>query len=743
MNRRLLVRLGIVFVSILLLVLVGRNAMQREALAENRVAARGQPARARLNHSYQVEGAVVTQTFELRQGWTAIYLEVEPINDSPLVNKGTPDQPIMAPELSTIEAVFAHISCGDCLESVWTWNIPLTSVEYIVDPAEGLWDVPGWKHYFPEGSLGPDGEDRSFLSDLFDLHANTGYLIKLKDGTGPATLEVRGTPVVAHHQWLADSYHLAGFPVDPDAPAPPTVATFFQDLAGGPSPVSEVRALQADGTWSDPLAAGATLSYGEAYLVYYTSSDVTNYTAPFDVMSVIGEGLDFSPGFVGSKQEVQVQNLANGATTLQLQVLGTAQPAVALRYDSDPNATSDPLAELWPVPVTLNLGGGGATALNFVVPSTLQNGDGEALLALRAPDLGTRWLVPVRARAGSYAGLWIGDVVVNDVSESRLGGTNVENGELTIALHPRDLSGLQGAAQFVETVSGNTASVALTATLTLPAPEEILPLAPISAIAPYVAGYVFVDANQNGQRDGDEQGLAGVTVVLTDLQDSSQRTAMTDSQGLYLFEGLAYHMYQVSLDAEPAGYTADFPVTLPDGLETTNTTPQVFNMDQAGMSLLLPEEYRRQVLAPPYTLPQYDATGARVEPLLNFGMVRIYDVSLWTGQCSDRRERRRLLPPMLNGLLATTLNSAALNPQSFPVDDLLLGSPSYVLYIEKHGANNAPGQGIACGEIVVGAPTRFANGEGSEFRFRVLLRVDENGAVELLPDYATSDGKRV
>ncbi len=57
-------------------------------------------------------GAVVTQTFTLAAGWNAIYLEVEPINNSPLVNVGTADDPIMAPTLSTMEAVFAPVADG-------------------------------------------------------------------------------------------------------------------------------------------------------------------------------------------------------------------------------------------------------------------------------------------------------------------------------------------------------------------------------------------------------------------------------------------------------------------------------------------------------------------------------------------------------------------------------------------------------------------------------------------------------
>jgi hypothetical protein len=50
---------------------------------------------------------------------------------------------------------------------------------------------------------------------------------------------------------------------------------------------------------------------------------------------------------------------------------------------------------------------------------------------------------------------------------------------------------------------------------------------------------------------------------------------------------------------------------------------------------------------------------------------------------------------------------------------------------------------IACGNIVVGAPTLLANGKGSTARFRILLRVMEDGQVALLPYYALTEKERI
>lgn len=650
-------------------------------------------------------------------------------------------------ELSTLEAVFDTLACNDCLESVWTWNVPVSKMDYVIDPAEGLWDEPGWKRYFPETSVGPDGVSREFLTDLLSLHANTGYLVKLKDDAANVDLTVSGTPVAGNHVWLKGSYNLAGFPIDPDAAPAPTVGAFFQNLQAGPSPITEVRVLGSDGRWGSPLAASDGLNHGQAYLVYYDDEDPDapdDYTAPLNIVDVIQDGLQFLPGYAGRRQTVRIENLSSAEATVTVSLVEGADAEVALRYE---DSSTDPVTsvELKANAVQITLSPGDAEDLEFDVQSAEQAGDGEALLALSSADLGTRWLVPVSAEAGSLAGLWIGDVIVNDVSQARLGATDVEGGALTIELRQRDESGIRGAAELTEKPSGNTASVAMTVTLALPAPELIVPEI-ISGTAPYVGGYVFEDANENGQRDAFEKGFEGAGVTLETFGGGTVLNVETDEDGSYLFEGLDPDSYTLALDQQPpSGYTADFDVTPPAG-ETDaeepppepNTWPVEVTVDEDGVTRIAYSDGTADE-----DFPRYDATDERVEPELNFGYVTTYDASLWTGACADRLEKRRDLDPVVNGLLETELNSAALN-QGYDVDDQLLGGSSqYVIYVEEQGGAGEAGQGVACGEIVVGAPTRFEDGQGSDFTFRLLLRVDEAGHTELLPYYEVEDGPRV
>ena len=63
------------------------------------------------------------------------------------------------------------------------------------------------------------------------------------------------------------------------------------------------------------------------------------------------------------------------------------------------------------------------------------------------------------------------------------------------------------------------------------------------------AGLVFIDSNNNGQRDTGEPGLPGVLITLSGsdfLGNSVNDSLFTDLDGRYQFQGLAEGIYQVS-----------------------------------------------------------------------------------------------------------------------------------------------------------------------------------------------------
>ena len=674
-------------------------------------------------------GAVIQETFTLGPGWNAIYLGVEPINPSDLVDANKPE---LGHVQSLMQAVFEPIS--DTLDSVWTYTQPVSNKDYIVDPGEGLWDEPGWLRYVPETNVGPDGESRHFLSTLFTLHANTGYLVKMPDDlVGTKSVSVSGRPVPGHHRWVAGAYNLSGFPVPPGQA--PTVGSF---IVGTPAPIVEVRKLTVDGRWMTKMDSSETLTPGMAYLVLVAddAAAVDDYTAPLDLASSSGsaglpsEGLAFEAGAAGNKRTLWVRNLAGAATQVTLRLKGGSPPPVALHYQDTTDAN-----DLTQHDLLVNVPAEGLQ-LDFIVPTAEQPAAGEALLEISA--LGASWMIPVSAEPGSYAGLWVGDVVVNDVSEARLGATTFTN-DLTVALAPANASGVRGATQmhYAQIGIGEGAYYTLffTTTLSLPAMTAQAATHP-TPTGRYVHGYVFIDANQNGQRDAGEIGLAGATVTV-----QGEGSVETLADGSYLVDNVSEGAHTVSVTGDPlTGYTGTFNVTIPaanaedDPVEADNAWPGTVTIETDGATSLEPKAYREQVLPPPYTLPYYDAYDNRTEPPLNFGFVREDVMEVRTGGCdasSSAAWSPALGPwPVKNGQLDTDAEGVTL--------DNLKGA-SHIEITWRGGR-------VACGDIVVGAPTQFSDGRGSQVKFRVILRVTDNlgdWVAELLPFYELDDKQRI
>jgi len=83
-----------------------------------------------------------------------------------------------------------------------------------------------------------------------------------------------------------------------------------------------------------------------------------------------------------------------------------------------------------------------------------------------------------------------------------------------------------------------------------------------------IAGWVYVDGNNDGIRQAGEPGIPGVTLTITGRSASGlvvNATAVTDATGRYVFTGL--------LPADAAGYTVreTQPVTYADGLDAVGT----------------------------------------------------------------------------------------------------------------------------------------------------------------------------
>ncbi|MDB6152670.1 MAG: hypothetical protein JWL90_1123 [Chthoniobacteraceae bacterium] len=199
-----------------------------------------------------------TQQFTLQPGWNAIYLEVAPTNPDPL-------------------AVFAGLP----VDQVWAFFPTRSPVEYVSDPAAGLFNIPGWNVWLPPGSRA----DAEALSDLRGVISHQAYLLK-NTGTAPAILTVSGSSSVRDIQWNPDSFTLTGLSVQPD-----TTVRSGDFFSNSPAHKGQLRyRLAPNGTWT-ALTDSSALTAGQAYWIY--SKGGSDFSAPLAISFGGGRLLEF------------------------------------------------------------------------------------------------------------------------------------------------------------------------------------------------------------------------------------------------------------------------------------------------------------------------------------------------------------------------------------------------------------------------------------------------------------------
>ncbi len=378
-----------------------------------------------------------TQTFELHPGWNAIYLEVAPANPA-------------------TSAVFAGIP----VDSVWTFQSQLSSVQFIQDPKEPVWNKSRWAMYVPTNRV------ESFQNNLFSVQANRAYLVNL-GGSGAATFQVTGRPSLHRADWVPDAYNLRGFPVD--SVAPPTFLAFFgpssahyDSTAGHLQPIYR---LSASGEWN-PVNPGDAMQRGEAYWVY--TRGPSDYQAPLEVEVDNGDSLDF--GVEVGSLNLKLSNLTGATKFVAIQdAVSPADNALSYSQFNPTNGIQWPhLLGNPPAPYSVTVGPGQTVTMRLGVRRGDFTGDRYETLLEVTDGEGGRVAVPVSANkvvdgvlptlqrlsgarrgvtlqagarrlAGSddvplnHVGLWVGTASINAVSEGHSGSltTNVITDPIT------------------------------------------------------------------------------------------------------------------------------------------------------------------------------------------------------------------------------------------------------------------------------------------------------------------------
>ncbi|BDI33777.1 hypothetical protein CCAX7_58280 [Capsulimonas corticalis] len=88
-----------------------------------------------------------------------------------------------------------------------------------------------------------------------------------------------------------------------------------------------------------------------------------------------------------------------------------------------------------------------------------------------------------------------------------------------------------------------------------------------------LSGVLYVDANKNSSLDGGENGLAGITVTLTDANGKTVKTATTDANGSYSFSGVTIGAYTVTAPSTASGDTLETAGALTVNVAANKDTP--------------------------------------------------------------------------------------------------------------------------------------------------------------------------
>jgi len=384
-----------------------------------------------------------TQTISLNAGWNAVFLEVEPY-------------PVQC------DSIFENLP----ISSVWTCDQRFSSVEFIQDLSELSPELPEWRCYFP-----PD-DSRSFMTNLYILEAGRAYLVEADQAT---TWEIVGKPRLTRQQWKPGQYNFVGFWIDPANPS--TFADWFSSSKAH-QPL-DIWGLDSGGIWKKVTnTASSTFSPGRAYWVY--CAEQSEFQGPVEIRLSQGTGLDY--GLAVAEQTLEFSVVASSTRTLSIDTISSesvpdpSAPGlngeVPLAYYGKIIQDAQNYSYGYPsLPTTLALGP------NETLPQSLRlaverpkmaaassEGLYQSLLQVKS-DKGFRRLVGVTAQGrlqGSRkpglrqsqpdpaAGLWVGNVVLNQVNNAnRAPSPAADPFEYRVILHVDE----QGTARLLNEVT--------------------------------------------------------------------------------------------------------------------------------------------------------------------------------------------------------------------------------------------------------------------------------------------------
>ncbi len=264
------------------------------------------------------------QTIQLRKGWNAVFLEVEPLEHDPV-----------------------RCFAGTPIEVAAGFFEQTHPAAYVRNPGDAPWREEGWAVWYAPS------RPEAVVSSLKAVSGCQAWLIQ---SSSDFVWKVRGRVSVRVIRWQPESYNFTGFQVDPAAP--PTFEKYF-----APSNAHRGQKVYrlVDGAWSPVRELGReTMRSGEAYWVYCAGG--SDYQGPLR-LRVSGSPLDF--GRVARDARVELVNASPNPMRLVVESMGEAS-SLPLAYIQQDLSTLQQTFPSLPSRLTLpDLEGGGSHFLRL------------------------------------------------------------------------------------------------------------------------------------------------------------------------------------------------------------------------------------------------------------------------------------------------------------------------------------------------------------------------------------------
>jgi hypothetical protein len=353
---------------------------------------------------HSAHGQWQSQSFQVKPGWTAIYLHVDPgYTNLDYAIGNDPANPI---------------------SEVWMWVPAASSIQYVTTPLQPTSSGTQWSSWIRGGGLG---------ASLVSMVPNAAYLVHSLATTN-YTWTIKGKPVTPNYTWTTTGINLLDFPTPPTNP--PLLDVFLSLAPSFQASADIYQYLGGELSSVNPLQVFAThtvqVTRGKAFWIR-SGSFYNNYFGPFKVVLSEG-GIVF--GDSTSQAPFHLQNTTASSVTVRLTLLPSESPPVG----QTPIAGLPPLIVRGTMSTTnLTYSVTNLTTTNIVswtlapqgqpgsdiivrlgINRTVFSGSPAGFYAgiLKFTDSlnYTEVDVPVSAQPTSYAGLWVGSAAVSQVA---------------------------------------------------------------------------------------------------------------------------------------------------------------------------------------------------------------------------------------------------------------------------------------------------------------------------------------